>query len=281
MKKVTFLATKKAFYQAPIFTQVFFDNDRRTFAIGSDEYEAQEVVENGKTVDHRLGPLILADGKRGSKPPLNILASDTFTLRHNDSYDIADPGDALKVKIFLGTHGVAASRNKVNPNEDRIYLSNPHDEAQAMIDTTKIEREVYKRLLEMSVVDFRDFAFADKKSVLVDSMTEQMLEAYAYAETKSNPQRVLDLLNQREFKAKAFLGRLVQHQLVYNNAGQYRIGTPNGEVLGIDEASAVAFLLTPGNNLIIQNWRTKLLDKNEKMEAKAEEKKEAQKQVNA
>lgn len=259
MRLVTFLATKKANQSAPVFTQVHYERDKQVFVIGGKEYEAQEVTENGKVVDHRLGPLLKpAKGEERERIPRNILASDTFTLRHGDHYDIDDFGDRLMVELFMDTGRVANNRREVNPAEHRLYLDNPHEEAKVILEGSKVKREVSKRLAKMSPRDFRDFAFADKKSVLVDSMTPDMLEAYAWSEMDKNPQRVLDLLEMKEFKVKAFLGRLVQHNLVYINAGQYRIGAPGGDVLGIDEPSAIAYLIDPANNLIAKNWHQKL-----------------------
>lgn len=248
--KIKIVAVRPAYEEKPVFAPPFFDAARREFIVGNEKFPARREDDPRNTKQKIF--IHIGEG-------FELSETGSYSLSHGELFDPNNKWDMLKLQMGKDRGFVAESMAAVNPMSDvRFYVENAEVTAKKQSEKKTKVKQALALLETLTLADKRDFAFVMRQTVR--DMTEAQIEGYLDQVAMEQPQLLLDKAgttddHRRTFKLKAFVAKLVAHNLLTIEGGQYKDG-PN--LIGIDEAHALEFMKVDKNRTWVENKKKDL-----------------------
>lgn len=234
------VATDARYERAAIYVQPYFDERKRVFVVGGKEY-ASVLRENPARKETWYESVLGMNRKPDAngiipETPMILSNAGSIPIRHAEIFHGED-GEML-LQIAMDNGYVTRTREEADGKPGaRFYIRDDQAEARK---TNKLAQQVLdalKAINDFTITDKRELAWALRKPV--NTMPDSMVDGVINTMAMKQPDVLLKTLRGRSFKMIAFIQQCVAHGLLTQEAGTYRFA---GEVIGMDEASTVAYL---------------------------------------
>ena len=251
--RIQLKAIKPDFEKAATIVCPYFDTVSHCFIVEGKRYQATERI-NAKSDESRwvcdppVAPIRLVDDMVGVR------------LEHNMEFDPKDPIDMFKLAIARDSGFVAKDVRSVNTGgTHRLYISDANEEARAASSHADLIFEAMGLIRSMRLSDKRDLAFYMRAPV--KDMNEEMVDGFVKKLATSDPRTVIKNLEEKDYKVRALLQRLLQYGLLQNDGGQIKNG-PN--VIGVDLDGAVHYIKDSTNQTFMKQLYSRLKEEEAK-----------------
>lgn len=236
-RPVKLLAIKPTFERAPAEVVPYFDEVERLFKVGTKTYKAT-VRSHPKNGDE-----FYCD-----ETPVPITDKTSFRIKHGNVYDRNNPKDLFYLQIMLDSGMVAKNFQSINTgSQHRFYLKDDQADAQATISKNQQIREALKLIGTLTAEDMASFAFYMGQPAR--TMTGDMIQAFVEDLAITKPGTVVEELNNRIWRQRAFVAECIAYSLITADGGVHKLAGSN-EVIGKDRDATVQFLLDAKNNVV-------------------------------
>lgn len=179
----------------------------------------------------------------------NIIDEMTVRIAHLQIFDLNNANDALLFEVVKDDSMVASSKAVVNTSIHRYYIEDKEKEATATIGKAKLKRKAYDVVDGLSTSEMENYAKILGK--FLQGLSAGQIEAALYDEVEKDPQRILDVNNDKDLKYKIFLTRCVEKYYIHMDNGKYMNGK---DLIGVNEDYAIQWLKDPRNSPIVSQW---------------------------
>jgi len=236
-RPVKLLAIKPTFERAPAEVVPYFDEVERLFKVGKESYKAT-VRSHPKNGDE-----FYCD-----ETPVPITDKTSFRIKHGNVYDLNNPKDKFYLQIMLDSGMVAKNFQSINTgSQHRFYLKDDQADAKASISKVQQVRKALELIGLLTAEDMASFAFYMGQPAR--TMTGDMIQAFVEDLAITKPDTVVEELNNRIWKHRAFVSECIAYSLITADGGVHKLAGSN-EVIGKDRDATVQFLLDSKNNVV-------------------------------
>jgi len=178
------------------------------------------------------------------------LDTDTqLRVSHLMTFDLSNPNDKIHFEVIRDDKLIAESKDKINPSVHRYYIEDKEYEASVAISKTRLKAKAFKVIALLSLEDMINYSRILGK--YAKGLSGTQVEALLYEYCENEPQKILDIAEDRDLKYKILLHKLLDNQFILVRNGKYMNGS---EPIGINENYCVMWLKDPKNSVIITQW---------------------------
>lgn len=171
--------------------------------------------------------------------------------------DLSDPVDEIDWAWIKENKEIATSEEEANNNPQALfYVYEPDREIDATLEKSDLEYEAMKLIKESTAAKRREFCMY--LGMDVDGFRDKDVEEYLVTtvKAKNGPPRILAIRNDRNFKEKLFLFRLLKSRTVTKDKnGIYKYGDI---LIGLNQDAAIMWLNDTKNRDIVGKLYSKL-----------------------
>jgi len=243
LKMVTIQAVNPKSIPSPVFIAPAFDQSEGVFRIGDKTYKGTAIKNHGgETIAYET-----------NEAPLPLSTTQARPFKHGDQFDMDDPKDKMQIDMLIDQGFLCREGERPNPQQHRFFMKDKMSEAKRAVDRGTSQSLALNAVNNMTEDDRLNIAFIEKQPVRQMSPLE--ISGYVFSLASSNPQRILDLTADKDFKVRAFVQKLVAFDILKSGAGGIKYG---GEVIGLDEDGTVAWMKQNTNKDMVQLFRAEL-----------------------
>jgi hypothetical protein len=150
---------------------------------------------------------------------------------------------------------LAPNKASVNMGTHLFYLRD--DQYEARQTATKADKvfEALGLVREMTPRDKMAFAFFSNQPAR--TMSEELIDAFVKDLAMRNPDQVIRSMSAGDWKTRAFIHRAIHYGLMTADGGVHKVGA---DVIGIDEDSAVHFVMDQANRELMNQLQQRMKD---------------------
>ena len=238
------IATDKKFQRAPYFITPKFDEKKKKFLTGQNV----DWIEDKK--DERI-VFKMVETEASKKLSFVIDPNESYPIRHLQIFNTDVESDMLLLNLFKShDHILAPNKKGIIPGVHQFYIEDKEEEAISTVSKVDMEYNAMTEVKSLNTEDVYDLArlLAVPK---VGNLTEVMVRARIFEICKTDPARVLSIWSDSNRKAKIFLRRLIEKNIIRIHAGKYTYGE---EILGLNEISVLDFLKDKQNTILVNEF---------------------------
>lgn len=186
---------------------------------------------------------------------------ETFTIRIRQGeleLDTAIPEHEIQYKVLLTMDKFAKNLSEKSSKADFV-IYNEEQEAEVNNVARNSKKKAYTVLNAMSETEIKEALIAMGKKP--QSTSPQVLEDMLGSIVDSKPDYFLSIVEDKFFKQKVFLNKLLQNGILKKVGSQV---VYDKEVLGYDVESTIVFLIDPKNDTIVEALKKQLKEINKK-----------------
>ena len=232
-KRVQIFAISTNYRVTGVFVCPHFDEARQVFVVGDETFKAEQ-------------PRVPTDEFKwttGADAPMRLTDSMQFELRHENTYDLNDPKDALIIGMAKHQGILANNLESINPGDTHVfYLKDEEEEANVTLKKADRIRQAFAHVDTWTVKDMRNFCFLMGQPVI--SMSPAQVQAFVTDTALKNPARLLESTANASWKYRALLKRAVVYNVLKVDSGVYKLGE---NVIGVTEDAAVHYIMDAAN----------------------------------
>jgi hypothetical protein len=191
------------------------------------------------------------DEKKAKKLALIIDPNESYMVKDKMQFDLDAPGDVIFLDFLkMQPEIIASKKSDCIPGRQRYYLENKDDEAQEAVTKMDKEYDAVAKIKAMNLSEKKDFA-----RVLgvgkVDGLSEVMIQAALFERCKNSPALVLSTMEDPNYKAKSFLRKLIERNVIRFGNGKYTYGN---EIMATNETAMLEFMRNKSNANLLSEW---------------------------
>jgi hypothetical protein len=242
-KTVTIQAVNPKSIPNPVYVTPAFDHNEGVFQIGEVKYKGIAIKDSkGETVAHET-----------TESPLPLSTTKARPFKHGDMFDMDDPKDKMLVTMLIEQGLLCKEDERPNPQQHRFFMKDKMSDARRMIDRGTMASMALNAVNKMTADDHLNIAFIERQPVR--QMNELEIRGFVFGLAQTNPQRVIDLAEDKNFKVRAFIQKLVGHSILSSGSSGYKYGETT---LALDEEGAIHWMTQQENREMVQLFRAEL-----------------------
>lgn len=231
------VATDKKYHEAPV------------FIIPKEDPNTKQVIDYKSRIDESLRDQVTIDFKPKTDRDGNVTDEVVIRVDHLKIFDLTRANDALMFEVVKEDPMIAPSKEAVNPDRHRYYIEDREKEAKVTISKSRLKAKAFAVIESLSLEEMTNYARI--LGLYVRGLSGTQIESALYEHAEKDPQKVLDVGNDKDLKYKVFLRKLIDKGQVTMNNGKYMNGN---EMMGVNEEYAILWLKDPANNRIVTQW---------------------------
>lgn len=171
--------------------------------------------------------------------------------------DDSNPEHQLNIKVISQDSRVISSdEDRVKKPKAEYILERATEVTEKKVSNRQVKADAFSKYALMSEDDFKDMLLIYGKNPR--DLTSSRIKEIVGDEMEKNPQRFLDLVDDKNFDEKVFINDLVQEQLIRKSGTSYIY---DGEMIAHDNISMLAFVKDPKNQNNVIAFKKQLNEK--------------------
>lgn len=242
-KTVTISAINPKAIPSAAYITPIFDRNLGGFPVGDNLYKATAVRDrNGETTHFE-----------SVDAPLPLNTSVARPYKHGQQFDRDDPRDELQLQMLIDQGILCPDGDRANPQQHRFFMKDRMSEAKRQVDRGTLMSRALNAVNNLTDDEKLNVAFVEKQPVRTMSQLE--IQGFVFSLVQTNPQRIIDLVEDKSFKARAFIQKLVAYGIITINSSGVKYGS---DVIALDEDNAVAWMSHIDNKEKVKMFRDEL-----------------------
>lgn len=220
-----------------------FDRNKGVFPIGNKTYAGTPVRDRNGEVTHY----------ESVDAPLPLSTSVARPFKHGQQFDRANPQDELLLQMLIDQDILCPEGQRANPQQHRFFMKDRMADAQRQVDRGTLMSRALMAVNQLTEDEKLNIAFVEKQPVR--TMTSLEVSGFVFGLVQTNPKRILELIEDKTFKVRAFIQKLVSYGIISISSSGVKHGN---DVIALDEDNAVAWMSHVDNKGKVMMFREEL-----------------------